>query len=187
MRRFTSLLNATALKLLSPHTQQRWKRIEVVITSRTRNAVTGNRPRVRISPLPPKQKSTLTRVLFRFLGNAMRNFAPDGNFVKNGCFLRSNRTNRQVGAMFGGLQVKTPAAFSNAWGILHPSQTPHRSPPTSRCSRKIAKSSSPCSSSRISPLPPLGNNTNSGNEFVLFFAARHFGIIVKQNNLNLRL
>ena len=29
----------------------------MVITSRTRNAVTGNRPRVRISPLPPKAQS----------------------------------------------------------------------------------------------------------------------------------
>ena len=35
---------------------------------------------------------------FCFLGSAIRNFAPDGNFVKNGCFPRSNPTNQQMGA-----------------------------------------------------------------------------------------
>ena len=29
--------------------------------------------------------------------------------------------------------------------------------------------------------PPLGNNTNSENGFVLFFAADFFGIIVERN------
>ena len=33
-----------------------WKSIEVVITSLTRNQVTGNRPWVRIPPLPPSEK-----------------------------------------------------------------------------------------------------------------------------------
>ena len=40
----------------------------------------------RISPLPPKPKSTLAWVLFCFLGSAMRNFAPDGNFAEKRLF-----------------------------------------------------------------------------------------------------
>ena len=34
---------------------------------------------------------------------------------------------------------------------------------------------------RIPPSPPLGNNTNSENGFVLFFAVDYFGIIVERN------
>ena len=34
---------------------------------------------------------------------------------------------------------------------------------------------------RIPLSPPLGNNTNSENGFVLFFAVDYFGIIVERN------
>lgn len=33
---------------------------------------------------------------------------------------------------------------------------------------------------RVAPVPPLVNNTNSENGFVLFFAVDYFGIIVER-------
>lgn len=48
--------------------------------------------------------------------------------AKNGCFPQSNCTKSTIWRKVRRLLRKTPAAFSNAWGILHPSRTPHRSP-----------------------------------------------------------
>ena len=52
------------VRVIAGHESNKWRRIEVVITSRTRNAVVLRGTWVRIPPSPPKQSSAEGAVLF---------------------------------------------------------------------------------------------------------------------------
>ena len=60
-----------------------WKRIEVVITALTRNQVTGNRPWVRIPPLPLKKSTKISNDIFVlfYVSKKRRKFKQSSSFV----------------------------------------------------------------------------------------------------------